>query len=679
MSETLVQAERWLTLETPLGADVLVATEVRGVEGMSRLFEFSVSALSSTETIKPNDLLGKSATLSMARPGGERRHVNGIVVAFSGGAVTRSGYRLFQLKIAPTLWCLDRTSDYKVFQDKTAVDIAKSILGEGGVKFQESLQASYEKRDYCVQFGETDLAFVQRLFAEEGIFYFFKHEASNHTMVIGDNANAYADCKQATIEYRQDAEETNDAVYALRFGAHLTDAKWSFRDYDFEVPDTPVDAERKTSLQPAAGKTWEHFKYPGGSLQSADLTRLAGVNIDATDAAFEMASGQSTCASFTPGHRFTLDKHPVDSLNNTRHTITEVQHEAVDRAHFTIRSGMEGKPFYRNSFTCIPATRIARALTPPVKPLARGPQTALVVGPSGDEVHADKYGRIRVQFHWDRIGKKDEKSSCYVHVAQGLAGNSWGMVFIPRIGMEVVVQFLDGDPDRPLVTGTVYNGNNAPPWTQSESSIKSGILTRSTKSGKAANANELSFEDKKDAEKILFHAEKDFLREVENDDTLTVGHDQTRTVKNNRTTTIEEGNETFTIKQGNRAEKIEKGNETLDILEGDRTVTITRGDETLSLKKGNRAVTLDGGNDELTVKQGNQTTTAKLGKITLDAMQGITLKCGSNTIEVTPQGIKINGIQVAVKGTAKADFGAPLVSVSGDGILTLKGGVVKIN
>lgn len=679
MSETLIQAERWLALETPLGADALVATEVQGVEGISRLFEFSISALSSLETIKPMDLLGKSVTLSMARPGGDRRLVNGIVTAFSGGAVTRSGYRLFKLTVAPSLWLLDRNSDYKIFQEKSAVDIAKSILVEHSIKFQVSLQASYEQRDYCVQFGETDLAFLERLFAEEGIFYFFKHEAGDHTMVIGDHANAYADCSQAKIEYRQNAEELTDAVYSLSFGAALTDSKWSLRDYDFETPQTPVDAEKKTSLQPAASKSWEHFKFPGGSIKKGALTRLASTNIDAVDAGFETANGQGTCAGFTPGHRFTLEKHPVDSLNNQRYTITEVRHEAVDRAHFTLKPDADGKPFYRNSFSCIPATRIARALLPPPKPLARGPQTALVVGPSGDEIHSDKYGRIRVQFHWDRLGKKDEKSSCYVHVAQGLAGNNWGMVFTPRIGMEVVVHFLDGDPDRPLVTGAIYNGSNLPPWTHKNNSAKTGILTRSSKGGKAENANELSFEDKKGDEKILFHAEKDFVREVENDDELNVGHDQTRTIKNHRTTTIEEGDEKLTIKKGSRTEKIAEGNETLDIDMGNRTVTIARGNETLNIKTGDRIITLSKGNDELTLSVGNHTTTARAGKITLDAAQGITLKCGSNTIEVTPQGIKVNGIQVAIEAQAKADVKGPILNLSGSGMLSAKGGIVKIN
>ncbi|MGO4835856.1 type VI secretion system Vgr family protein, partial [Rhizobiaceae sp. 2RAB30] len=313
------------------------------------------------------------------------------------------------------------------------------------------------------------------------------------------------------------------------------------------------------------------------------------------------------------------------------------------------------------------------------KPIVRGPQTALVVGPSGQELHTDKYGRIRIQFPWDRYGAKDEKSSCFVHVAQALAGNGWGTVFIPRIGMEVVVHFLDGDPDRPLVTGAVYNGANAPPWALPGNMTKSGLLSRSTLSGATANANELSFEDKKGEEKILFHAEKDFVREVENDDTLVVDHDQTRTIKNNRTTTITEGNDELTIKAGNRTETITKGNETLGINQGNRTVTLGQGNDALTLDAGNRTTKLTQGNDTLTLDAGNLTAKASAGTVTIEAARGITLKCGQNTVEVTPQGITINGMKVTVQGTAKSEIKAPIVDVSGDGMVKVAGGMVKIN
>jgi type VI secretion system secreted protein VgrG len=678
MATTIVQEDRWITLETPLGQDVFVATEARGTEGISRLFTFTVSALSTRKSIEPKDLLGKSVTLSLARPGGSRRYVNGIVTSFSAGAFTRNDYRLYTLVISPSLWLLQRTSDHKVFQEKTVVAIAEQLLGDSEVAFEKKLNGTYETSEYRVQFGETDFDFLQRILAEEGIFYFFKHQDGDHKLVLADNASAYADCAQDDVQYRQAQEEAVDSVHTFNTGASLTDAMWHIEDYDFEKPSTNIEGERKTNQQPASGKSWEHFRFPGNSLKADNLKQFATAAIDAAEAGFETATGGGTCASFTGGHAFTLKEHPVDA-ENRRLVLTEVQHEAVDRAHFTTRPGTEGRPYYRNTFTCMPATRIARNPLPAPKPVVQGPQTALVVGPSGEEIHTDKYGRIRVQFHWDRYGKKNETSSCFVRVAQSLAGNNWGSVFVPRIGMEVVVQFLDGDPDRPLVTGAVYNADNMPPWALPTNMTKSGLLTRSSKSGQTANANELSFEDKKGEEKITFHAEKDFLREVENDDTLTVDHDQKRTIKNDRTTEITEGNETFTIKKGNRTEKIETGNETLDIDKGNRTVTLATGGDTLTLKQGDRAVTLTAGSDSLTLNQGNQTTKASAGKITLEAMQGITLKCGSSTVEITQAGITMKGVTVSIEGSAKSEIKGPIVNVAGDGMAIVKGGMVKIN
>ena len=678
MALNLVQEDRWITLETPLGENVFVATEARGTEGISRLFEFTVSALSPRQSIVPADLLGKSVTLSLARPGGQRRYVNGIVTSFSAGAFTRNDHRLYTLAVSPGLWILQRTSDYKVFQEKTVVDIAESLLSESRVTFEKKLSKSYETCEYRVQFGETNLDFLQRILAEEGIFYFFTHKNGSHTLVLADNASAYADCAQNEVHYRQAQEDTADGIHTFSAAASLTDAKWRIEDYDFEKPSSNIEGERKTNKKPSSTKNWEQFRFPGGSVKTDSLKRFAEAAIDAAEAGFETATGAGACASFTSGHRFTLKEHPVDAENRSL-VLTEVHHEAVDRAHFAARPGTEGRPYYRNSFTCMPAACLARSPLPAMKPVVHGPQTAVVVGASGDDIHTDKYGRIRVQFHWDRVGKKNEKSSCFVRVAQSLAGGNWGSIFVPRVGMEVVVQFLDGDPDRPLVTGAVYNATNMPPWALPDNMTKSGLLTRSSKQGQTANANELSFEDKKGAEKITIHAEKDFLREVENDDTLDVGHDQTRTIRNNRTTTITEGHESLTIKAGNRTEKIEKGNEVLDIDKGKRTVTLSAGDDALTLKQGARTVTLDMGNDTLTLKQGNQTTKASTGKITLEAMQGITLKCGSNTIEITQQGVTIKGVAVTVQGSAKSEIKGPIVNVSGDGMVTVKGGMVKIN
>lgn len=675
---TLFQDDRWLTLGTPLGEDQLVPTSVKGREGMSTLFEFSVTALSPLQSISPADLLGENVTLSLAQPLGERRFVNGIVTSFSGGAFTRNDYRLYTLDISPTLWLLKRTSDYKVFQQKKVDEIAETILTAAGISFEKKLTGSYEATEYRVQFGETNLDFLQRILAEEGIFYFFTHDNGSHKLILADNAAAYGDCAQSKVSYRQGLEDAVDSVHRLDIGASLTDAKWRLDDYDFEKPGSNPTGEKTTSLKPASAKSWEQYRYPGGSLKVDTLRRLSTAAIDAGDAGFGTSRGGGTCASFTSGHRFTLTDHPVDAENQML-VLTDVIHEAADRTHFTVNPETDGKPYYRNTFICMPSARIARNPLPPLKPVVNGPQTAVVVGASGDDIHTDKYGRIRIQFHWDRHGKKNETSSCFVRVAQGVAGKSWGALFIPRVGMEVVVHFIDGDPDKPLVTGAVYNADNMPPWALPDNMTKSGILTRSSKAGAVSNANELSFEDKTGEEKITIHAEKDFLREVENDDTLDVGHDQTRTIKNNRTTTVTDGHDNLTVKTGNLVTKVETGHHTFDVDKGNRGITISQGNDSLTIKSGNRTVLLNSGNDSLTLDGGNHTTKASSGKITLEALQGITLKCGSSTIELTQQGVTIKGVQVSVQATAKGEIKGAMVDVSGDGMVTVKGGIVKIN
>ncbi|HVW54545.1 MAG TPA: type VI secretion system tip protein TssI/VgrG [Rhizobiaceae bacterium] len=623
MADTMLQADRWLTLDSPLGSDALLATEVTGTEAISELFEFRVSALSLKKTIAPADILGKSATLAMARPGGKRRFVNGIVTSIAAGYVTRNDYRLYSLVISPTLWTLGRRSNYKVFQNKTVPDILGELLGK--ISYKKSLTGKYEKRDFCIQFGETDLDFFRRLVAQEGIFYYFKHTESGHKLVLGDAATAYSDADQQEIEYRQNVDDVTDAVSLFDFSSNLTGSSWTLSDYDYEKSSDLFQKTTKTALDPAKDKDWEYFRFGDGP-HSDRVNALSSAAVDATDAGFEIIDGKGSTASFTPGHKFSIKKHPISQVVDKKFVLTRVVHEARDQAYFAARPGMEGKPYYRNAFSCIPADRIARQPLPPPKPVVQGPQTAFVAGGKKGEVKADEYGRIEVRFHWDREGKKNDKSSCLVRVSQPLAGSGWGGWFIPRVGMEVVVHFLDGDPDRPLVTGAVYNKEFPPPLSNDQDrTTKSGFFSQTVGASSEKKVHELSFEEAAGKERMVIHAGKDFLRKIDNDDTLDVGHDQTRTIKNNR------------------------------------TITISDGSDTLKLSKGDRMVE------------------ASAGQITVKAMKGITLKCGDNSVEITPQGVKVNGVSVTVTGTSKAETSAPIIKITADGMATLKGGIVKIN
>ncbi|MBB4264763.1 type VI secretion system Vgr family protein [Roseospira visakhapatnamensis] len=674
----LTQDGRWLTMDSPLGADVLIPTGLAGEERLSTLFLFTVDVLSSDDAIDPATLLGKSVTVRVRR--GEDldpRPFNGIVKSMAGGPLVVHGYRAYRLEVVPTFWLLTKTSDCRIFQTQSALDIIKAVLSEGGVSALETSGVTSQpaQRDYCVQYNETDFAFVSRLLEEEGLFYTFRHEDGTHTMVLGDAPSAYAPCDDADAYYRSGGRAHADGVFAWTGGAWFRTGKVVHDDYDFEAPSTDLKAETSTVLDPADFKSWEHYEYPGRYVKKDRGSALARVRMEAEEAEYQVAEGSGAYRMFSPGQTFTLKEHPLPTVADTEHVLLSVRHQASDESHFSGGGGSS----YANGFTCLPATVPFRPARKTPKAVVRGPQTAMVVGPSGEEIHTDTYGRVRCQFHWDRLGKSDEKSSCWIRVAQMWAGRQWGTLFIPRIGMEVVVEFLEGDPDRPLVTGCVYNAETMPPYTLPANKTQSGIKTRSSAKGGTADFNELRFEDKKGSEEVYVHAQKDYTRFVENDDTLTVEHDQTQTVKNNRTRTVSEGNESVTVAKGNQTITVSEGNQSVTVSQGDRTIAVSQGDQSTTVSMGDQTNTLGQGNQTNTLSQGNHTTTCSLGKITLEAMQSIELKVGANSIKIDQSGVTIKGTMVTVEGQATTTVKAPMTTVEGQGMLTLKGGVTMIN
>lgn len=704
---------RWFDLETPLGKDVLATTAMVGEEGVSRLFRFDITVVSEQQSIAPDDLLGKAVTLSLdcddggsasgeADPrdttaprerrdlrgppaaggsaGGEpRRHVNGIVTRIRAGRILQQGLREFRLEVSPKLWILQRSSRYKVFQALSAKDIVVQILKDAGIEYQDKLTLTYDAREYCVQYGETDFDFMTRLMHEEGIFYVFEHASGKHTLILHD-AKTWSSGEAKPVQYAPDATQFSDTITTFEYGSELTDHKWLATDYEFKTAAKVPESTQASSKPPTAIKSaWQHQIHGAGQVKSSgedskietkSVERAAKINADSADGRYETGHGTGADPRFVPGMIFEITDHADPALAGRSFVVTEVRHDAIEPPTHTQPGDATRRKPYRNTFACVPAEIAVPLPVPPQKPIARGPMTGVVVGPQGSEVHTDKHGRIRVQFYWDRVGTMDDKSSCYIRVAQAWAGKSWGTVFIPRVGMEVVVQFLDGDPDRPLVTGTVYNGTNTPPWNLPDKMTKSGILTRSTKGGAVADANEISFEDDKGKEVLLIHAQRDLTREVENDETITVDHDQTTQVKNDRTTTVKEGNDTLTVKTGDQTHEITTGN---------RTHTIKTGNDTLDVNTGNRAVTVKTGHHDVKVNTGNASLTCSIGKIALTAAQSVKLTCGQNTLELTPSGITLNGIQIALKATAMLDEKAPMINIKADGIATLGGGLVKIN
>ncbi|MFG1423601.1 type VI secretion system Vgr family protein [Roseixanthobacter liquoris] len=686
-TEAPVQTDRLLTLTTPLGGDVLIATAFSGTEGLSQLFRFTLSMVSTNTAITPDSLLGKPITVAIARPGADPRYINGIVISFAAADKTVDGMRRYEAVLAPKFWLLTRTADCRIFQNQSVTQIADTLFSDGGITDyqKQGLTGSHPARDYCVQYRETDFDFLTRLFAEEGIYYYFQHANGKHTLILSDSTAGYTDCADKSVQHAQPQSGETVAVQRWESSYHFESGKTTLDDYNFEQPTTDLTSTTSTVLTNSAFKSWEIYDYPGDYTKKDDGTSLSRVRMEAVEATYSVVRGEASYASFQAGSKFTMAKHEVAAEQGKPYVLATVTHEARDPTHIGNQSR---DVVYSNSFTALPATVAYRP--PPVtrRPLIPGPHTATVVGPSGEEIYCDKYGRVRVQFHWDRLGTNDEKSSCWIRVSQGMAGNSWGALFTPRVGMEVVVSFLEGDPDRPLITGCVYNATNMPPYTQPDNKTQSGLKTRSTTGGDATTFNELRFDDKKGAELIYMHAQKDQTRDVENDDTLNVKHDQIITITNNRTETVSEGNETVTVSKGNRAVTITTGNEDLTVSKGNQTLTVSQGNSTTTVSQGNHALTVSQGNSTTDISQGNQTVTlgsgnATLkcngGSITLQAAQTITLKVGSNSITISQSGVAISATQVTISGTAKVAVSGPMVSVNGSGTVQVQGGLVTIN
>ena len=646
------------SVTTPIdgqGAFSLVSLE--GEEGLSRLFRFRLEVVSSNASVAPADLVGKGITVSVASGQGGDRYFHGIVRRLALGAPLDEA-RSYIVELVPWLWFLTRTADCRIYQNQSTVQIVEQIFGDlGFTDYQSKLTGSYSPREYCVQYRETAFQFVSRLLEEEGIFYYFSHDDGKHTLILADDASAYAPCPESSVVYVpiEPRVQPSDRIVGWQHAYEYRSGKFTLTDYNFEQPTNSLVSSAPTAVSLPQISSYEVFDYPGIYLDTGRGSTLAGLRVGADETPYDAVWARSTYRTFTPGGTFTVTRHTDQAEVNQSFVITSIEHRAG------------GQELYGNRFEAIPSSVVYRPEARTPRPMIRGTQTAVVVGSSGEEVWPDKYGRIKVQFHWDRLGKNDENSSCWIRCAQAWTGATWGVLFLPRIGQEVVVSFLEGNPDRPLIIGTVANANEMPAYTLPDNKTRSYIRTRSSKQGESTASNEIRFEDLKGSEELYIHAQKDLNEIVENNRTLTVGSNkaddgsQTITVYKDRTITVQTGNESTTIKQGNR------------------TVEIDQGNESTTIKQGNRTVEIDTGNDTLTIKQGNLSIQMNAGSGTIEAAQTITLKVGSNSIEISQQGITVKGAQVQVQGQAQVQVQAPAVQVSADGALALKGGIVNIN
>ena len=600
-----------ISIHTPLPADeLLLFDSMTSTAGLSLLGETQINLLSLNPNIKPEALLGKPVTVTMQLRDGGKRFFNGYVTRFGLGA-HRGKYFGYQASVNPWLWFLTSTADCRIFQELSVPDIVKKVFEDHGIaNFQFNLFRSYRKWVYCVQYRESDYNFVARLLEHEGIYWYIEHSDGKHKLVLVDSQSAH-DASPALpslpfLEHGAATAPDTDCIHDWHFSREVRSGKVALTSYDFVRPSTDLKA-KADKARPYSLSDYEVFDFQGDYIVTADGKQLADDRIDELQTPFQQLRGASNAQGIEVGRLLRMTHHPRKDQND-QYLITGLAiHAQVDGYEAGNAAGG-----FQCDFTAVPSGQQFRPARRTPKPFVQGPQTAVVVGPGGDEIFTDKYGRVKVQFHWDRYGKKNDSSSCWVRVSHPWAGKNFGAIHIPRMGQEVVVDFLEGDPDQPLITGRVYNAEQMPPWDLPANATQSGILTRSSKGGAYGNANALRFEDKKGAEQVWLHAEKNQDIEVENDETHWVGHDRTKTIdhdetnhiKHDRTETVD-NNETITV-HGQRTEVVDK-NETItihqnrtEVVDKEESITI-HGGRTETVDK-NESITISGGRTENVTK-----------------------------------------------------------------------------
>jgi type VI secretion system secreted protein VgrG len=568
-----------MSISTPLGKDYFLINKLSASEALSDLYSYEVELLHEEEksgfaptAVDINSILGQAIIISVEQRDGSKREFTGMVSHFSQGA-RDVRFSFYYATVVPNVWLLTQMFQSRIFQQKTVPDILKEVFTGFDISW-ETTADRYEPRNYCVQYRETDFDFASRLMEEEGIFYYFEHKDGKHKMVIADRSQSHRDCPSiSSIPFYIDTSKVHDqnktSINNWQTDYQLQTGRVTLWDHNFQLPDKTLEAYKSSIFSVADNRNMEFYDFPGGyarkfdgiskdgSDQAGELQKIyednkrtAEVRMQELDTRFKTASGSSDSSSMIAGYRFTLTEHPNSEVNG-KYVITSVTHR-VEQNPAYVAEFQNDQP-YKNSFVCIShGAGVApfRPVRKTRKPIIHGTQTAIVVGPAGEEIFTDKFGRVKVQFNWERDRKVDATSSCWIRVAQSWASNRWGSMFIPRIGMEVIVHFLEGDPDQPIITGCVYNPATMPPYTLPEHKTKMTIKSNSSKGGDGFN--ELRFEDEKGKEHIFMHAEKDqHIRVKANrrewvigdgkesgDRHLTVGRDKRELVKRDKHTIV---------------------------------------------------------------------------------------------------------------------------------------------
>lgn len=679
----LKQDARLLELTTPLGPDTLVINGFSGSEALSGLFRFRLDLLAPVRnSITAKQLLREPVTVSILSEDSKVRYFHGIVNRLSA-ADQEQRFQHFHVELVPWLWFLSQRSDCRIFQNKSVPEILKAVFdGAGFHDYKDKTKGDHIPLDYCTQYRETDFNFVSRLMEQDGIFYFFEHDKDKHTLIFSDDNSAFAKVpsgSEVLYESEGGMGEREDVVTQWAGDEDIRPSKYVLRDHNFQLPRKDLEVslgDGDLEMYDYPGEYAQRFNAPDarlGKVQS-EGEKLVRIRLEEEELPGSVFEGSSSCRQFVGGFKFKLKKH---FQSDGEYVLTSLNYSVGQNPDYI--SGRAAAP-YQNSFVCVKsAAKIRpRRLTP--KPVISGPQTAVVTVKTGEESFLDKYGRVHVQFFWDRLGKKDENSSCWVRVSQPWAGASWGAHFWPRVDHEVVVQFLEGDPDRPLVTGSVYNADNMPPYELPANYTRSGIITRSSKNGATKNFNEIRLEDKKDNEQFFMNAEKDMDTRVENDSREYIGKDRHLVVHVNQQE-LTEGDKHGHVK-GSHFEKIEKDmslqivGKQMEKTTGDKSMEVT-GDHKEKVSGGASLEIVGdqkekvGGSVSLQVGQSRnekigmthaveagQTIHIKAGMtVIIEAGMQISLKGPGGFIDIGPAGVTIQGTMVLINSGGAAGSG----------------------
>jgi type VI secretion system secreted protein VgrG len=661
---SVIESEKRSLVSTngPYAADQLIPERLSGAEGLCELFCYDVDFITDQVDMTPADMLGKTVGLVLGASATRQAVIHGHIVRlqigdFLGGQYG-STYRRISCRLVPWFWFLDHTTDCRVFQNKTVQEILETLFQDAGfTDFTFTLQGTLEPREYVIQYNETDYAFACRLMAEEGLVWWVAMAEDSHTLTIADTndglktsgAEPLGLVPRAAAKVRESYEDWR-SIHTWKPGKVATS------DSEFRAISTDLGNEESSVLGLDHADSFEMFVWPGRYRTTArgdspaardDGAPVAKRMIEALES--EATRFGFATESHSPMLGVPIKKFPTPDTagEGEEFTIERISRTMSDETHLNARA----VPMCQTNVTVFSPDTPYRSRPLAARPAVPNLMVGTVVGPSGEEIEVDEFGRVKVQFHWDRLGEGNENASCWMRLSQAWAGAGFGIMHYPRIGTEVIVGFLNDDIDQPVVMGTLHNNEPAVPIPLPDEKTKTGIMTRSTPNGGASDFNAFVFDDKAGQEKVFFQAQKDYERLVKNNETVTV--------KNDRKFSIE-GKQKYTVK-------------------GDYDMTVDQGNHKVTIAQGNFDTKVSMGNMSVKVSMGNLDTKADLGKITSEAMQAIELKVGGSSVKIDQMGVTIKGMMIKIEGTVMVDVKGLMTKVNGDAMVMLKGGIIMIN